>query len=85
MKKCQQLLPTGKQLSFAVSNIRSARNKADVIIDDAMGNKMTFVCSLRHGLKVKILLVLLSSLSPPGYLFHNIVLDLRSALEVVLE
>lgn len=70
MKKCQQLLPTGKQLSFAVANIRSARNKTDVIIDDVMGNKIDLCVLTETWLKDKDS-VSISSLSPPGYLFHN--------------
>lgn len=42
VKKCQQLLPTAKQLRFAVANVRSVRNKTDLIIDHVMGNKIEF-------------------------------------------
>ncbi|XP_068684753.1 uncharacterized protein [Montipora foliosa] len=70
VKKCQQLLPTAKQLCFAVANVRSARNKTDLIIDHVMGNKIDLCVLTETWLKDEDS-VSISSLSPPGYLFHN--------------
>lgn len=70
VKKYQQLLPTAKQLCFAVANVRSARNKTDLIIDHVMGNKIDLYVLTEALLKDEDS-VSISSLSPPGYLFHN--------------
>lgn len=70
MKKHQSLLPTAKQLHFAIANVRSVRNKTGLIIDHVMGNKIDFCVLTETWLKDEDS-VSISSLSPPGYLFHN--------------
>lgn len=70
VKKCQQLLPTTKQLCFAVANVRSARNKTALIIDHVIGNTID-LCVLTETWLKDDDSVSISSLSPSGYLFDN--------------
>jgi len=83
VKKCQQILPITKQLCFAVANVRSARNKTDLIIDHVVDNKIDLCVLTETWLKDE------DSVSIFRYHHQDIcfiiVLDPRSALEAVLD